>query len=88
MIATVLDTETGVTRVSSGIRTWEWSDNNYSCDCNRGLLFGVDNDLCLEERFIVIKAEHTEKDDDPETTLEELNEGYPKELLIKHEVMT
>lgn len=41
MKATVLDTETGDRRTSNGIRTFEWEENNWSCDCNRAKFFGA-----------------------------------------------
>ena len=40
MKVTVLDTETGERRTSTGMRTSEWEYGNWSCDCNRALLFG------------------------------------------------
>jgi hypothetical protein len=84
MRATILDTKTGRKAVSNGIRSYQWAENNYSCDCNRNL-FGAevdkpDNYCHGRERFIIIEAE-MDSQDDYEYTLAELNEGYPIELL-------
>lgn len=86
MIATLLDTVTGDIRISAGINTFQWEENNWSCDCNRESFFGVDSNegRCIgAKRFIVIKAEK-ELDDDYDCTLAELNIDYPKELLANY----
>jgi len=88
MKVTLLDTQTGKTKESEGLRTFEWAENNWSCDCNREIIFfGFDCTPCRSclgcNRFIVIKAE-VETDDDYECSLFELNEGYPPDLLAKH----
>ena len=103
MKATVLDTETGERRTSEGIRTFEWEENNWSCDCNRAKLFGDEVDLEMDrrmrvqhpdllphqadcwgcKRFLVV-AQEPEGDEDWDTTLTELNAGYPAELLAAH----
>ena len=98
MKVTVLDTETGQRRTSTGMRTSEWEYGNWSCDCNRALLFGegVMHELFAKERhqdailsclgcqrFIVVAAE-PETDNDYDSTLPELNLDYPTELLAKH----
>ena len=51
MRATVLDTETGERRTSEGIRSFEWAENNWSCDCNRAKLFGEDVDREMYRRM-------------------------------------
>jgi len=53
MKATVLDTETGERRTSEGIRTFEWEENNWSCDCNRANLFGEDVEFEMDRRMRV-----------------------------------
>ncbi|MFW0776108.1 MAG: hypothetical protein ACN2B6_00110 [Rickettsiales bacterium] len=89
MKVTLLDTQTGKTAESTGIRTFEWEENNWSCDCNRRLSFerfdakeftGVCDGA---KRYLVIKAE-IENEDDWETTLAEMNSDYPAELLEAH----
>lgn len=91
MKATILDTNTGLRQTVDGPRSWEWAENNYSCDCNRNLC-GVDtgkpDGICEgSERFIVVAAEMNSPDD-YKYTLAELNADYPKELLEAHGVAT
>jgi len=88
MKVTLLDTETGETRESSGISTFSWAENNWSCDCNRETFFGVETEgnYCLGgKRFLVIRAE-VEGEHDYECSLEELNADYPRELLERHKL--
>ena len=77
MKAVVLDTVTGETKVMEGIRSFDWAEGNYSCDCNRGADLDA---VCKSERFLVIEAEFNDPDD-YEYSLFELNENYPVELL-------
>lgn len=90
MKATILDTVTGLKQVVDGPRSWEWAENNYSCDCNRNpwnAQVEQFDGYCIGcKRFIVIAAEFNSPDDD-HFTLGELNEDYPRELLIKHGIM-
>ncbi len=51
MKATVLDTETGERRTSEGISTFQWEENNWSCDCNRATFFGDDVDAEMDRRM-------------------------------------
>ena len=86
MIATILDTKTGLRAKRAGISSWEWAENNFSCDCNRDL-WGVETDeedgICSGgKRFIVIDAV-MESEEDYEYTLRELNSEYPDELLSR-----
>lgn len=86
MKVTLLDTQTGRTAESSGLRTFDWEDGNWSCDCNRQLSFdeGEFTGRCIGgTRYIVIKAE-VEDERDWETTLFDLNADYPRELLEAH----
>jgi len=85
----LLDTETGVkVEVPNKVSIFDWVDNNWSCDCNRANYFNEEvydeiNERKPEgycwgcERFLVVAC------DDPEYTLQELNAGYPPELLAK-----
>lgn len=97
MNITLLDTKTGETREVNDTPTFQWTENNWSCDCNRELEFDyVEHDqsnTCLGcHRFIVIGGSssivHKSKWGNQEypATLKELNEGYPEELLIKNGV--
>jgi len=87
MIATILDTVTGAQMVVTGPRTFEWHENNYSCDCNRNPWDNEprrDDGICEGcHRYLVIKAV-VDGPDDYECSLEDLNEGYPPDLLKKH----
>ena len=57
MKATVLDTETGERRTSAGVQTFEWEENNWSCDCNRAKMFGDDVDFDMDRRMRVLHPE-------------------------------
>ena len=95
MKVTVLDTKTGETRVVEDEHndSFQWADDNWSCDCNRCSYFGLDsNDIAIElgigpgicigeRRFLVIAVENPTRD---YYTLSEYNDGYPQELLDKH----
>jgi hypothetical protein len=84
MKATILDTKTGLRRTVDGPRSFEWAENNFSCDCNRNLWqadTGKPQGICEgRERFLVVAAEMNDPED-YEYTLSELNDGYPPELL-------
>jgi len=86
MKCTVLDTVTGETRISEGIATWNWKEGNWSCDCNRAIIFDrwIADGFCVGgKRYLVIAAEPEDKDD-YEVSLAELNSDYPDELLREH----
>lgn len=87
MKATILDTKTGLRQVVDGPRSWEWAENNYSCDCNRNpwdAETGKPDGICKgHERFLVVAAEMNHPEDS-EYTLSELNADYPPELLKAH----
>jgi len=52
-----LDLKTGNKAVDKGIGLFNLTESNWSCDCNRGLAFNInDLDDCRNERFIVINA--------------------------------
>ncbi len=83
MKVSLLDTQTGKVATCEGISTFEWSENNWSCDCNRGRVFGHDagSDMCIGcHRYLVIAAA-CESDDDWPASLVDLNADYPEELL-------
>ena len=89
MIATILDTLTGKKEIKSGVKSWEWAENNWSCDCNRNIFDdedGVEDHSCKTERFLVVEA-IMDSEEDYEYTLEELNADYPIELLRKHNLI-
>jgi hypothetical protein len=83
MRATILDTVTGEKMTVDGPCTFQWKENNWSCDCNRNP-WGVDTEkpdgVCEgHERFLVVEAVFNEPED-YECTLDELNRYYPAEL--------
>jgi len=86
MKATILDVKTGKKMTVDGPRSFEWAENNWSCDCNRNpwnAETGSDDGRCEgAKRFLVVAAEMNDPDD-YEYTLEELNADYPDELRKK-----
>lgn len=56
---------------------FEWTEGNWSCDCNRAGLFNHANDgTCYCRRYIVVDVTPM-----PEGyTLDEFNPGYPEDL--------
>jgi len=81
--AIILDLETGTQHEIDGVRSWEFAENNYSCDCNREKDHTPRTKLCESKRYLVVGAEFEEMDD-YEYSLRELNEHYPKWLLDWH----
>jgi hypothetical protein len=84
MIATILDTKTGKTRVAPGWSSFWWAEGSGSCDCNRELGFVKQSEAgnCLGcRRYLIIRA--TFDDEERRYTLRELNAGYPEALLAK-----
>lgn len=84
MKSTILDTLTGETATVNGPRSWEWAENDWSCDCNRnpwGVDTGKPDGVCEGCRRFLVVAAVMDDPEDYDYTLEELNEGYPKELL-------
>ena len=77
----VLDTVTGERATDATHSTWDWTEGNWSCDCNRRGLFDVEErEDCVSERFLVVSAEPILDG----WTLGEFNEDYPVELLHRH----
>lgn len=78
---TLLDTKTGETRAVESVGNWvfDWTQNNWSCDCNRQRYFGFDDftGYCMDQkRFLVIAV-----DPMPDgVELWEFNDGYPVSL--------
>lgn len=74
----ILDTKTGKTHEDNG-SVWEYREGDWSCDCNRDPE-SVYGSFCVgETRFLVVDAEF--EDEDEVCQLEDLNEGYPEEML-------
>lgn len=84
MKVTYLDLKTGKTAKQKGLREWDITEGNWSCDCNRSLAFGLTRsddyaDFCLSQRFIVIAVEAEPEDDLPinsHRAIAEANEEY------------
>jgi hypothetical protein len=82
VIVTYLDLATGKTAIERDVSRFNLVDNNWSCDCNRQLAFGLkfDNDgLCLGcRRFIVIAVKKQDKDPDFDEadTIKDANSEY------------
>ncbi len=92
MKATLLDTVTGHRwQHYDGITPFQWSEGNWSCDCNRhppGEEDWPEGPSTCEgrKRFLVVSAEP--EDGETHYALAELNPGYPPELLRKHGIIT
>jgi hypothetical protein len=90
MIATLLDTVTGEKFTTDDKHdSFSWAEGNWSCDCNRGSFFNIDDESnrCNGgKRFLVVAAEFSNKETEEGYiyTLRELNECYHVELLDKH----
>jgi len=88
MNITIIDTKNNNIANKSGISSFDLTENNWSCDCNRQRVFGIDGTsrTCIGcKRFLVIDAV-VETDDDYECSFMELNEGYPKELVDRYKL--
>jgi hypothetical protein len=69
---TVTDTKTGDIAERSDISIWGWTEGNWACDCNRGLMFGNQQDNCSTSRYRVTNVSPM-----PDGyTLDEFNDGY------------
>lgn len=77
-----LDLKTGEKAWDSGISEFELTQNNWSCDCNRGRAFDVDHEdgVCAGfVRFVVIDVEYEESDSersDIAGVIRDANEDY------------
>lgn len=80
MKAIILDATNSETFIIDGPSSFEFAENNYSCDCNRNPHGHADS--CESKRFLVIAADF--EDDEPRYSLAELNQDYPPELLAAH----
>ena len=93
MIGTILDTETGEQVTFRGMVANALAGGNWSCDCNRALLFDADGGVplhascqsrCLGCRRFIISENIPDSEEENGYTLAELNAGYPSELLAAH----
>lgn len=91
MRATILDTQTGLRKTVDGRTAFQWAEGNFSCDCNRNV-WEPDKPppfRCQgQKRYLVVAATMDWPEDKIPYTLEELNAGYPKELLEQHGIPT
>ena len=78
----LLDTQTGEKKemFSNACSMW-WADGNGSCDCNRELEFGVEDDdrNCSEAlRYLIVDHDYIDY------SVRGLNDYYPMELVDKY----
>lgn len=72
---TVKDTVTNQTATVKGQSLWDWTEGNWSCDCNRALYFGPmtdEYDYCKAHRYIVVAVSPMPKG----FTLQDFNQDY------------
>ena len=78
-----LDIKTGKTAWKDGLSLWQLSEGNWSCDCNRELLFGNDDIIICNEasqhRYMAIEmiAEKRSENGSDEEVLREANHYFP-----------
>ena len=74
----VKDLATGEVRTESRWSTWDWTEGNWSCDCNRRLVFDPDaiekSYPCETKRYKVVYVEPLLTS----YTLDDFNQGYAK----------
>ncbi|CAM0111840.1 hypothetical protein VPH5P1C_0206 [Vibrio phage 5P1c] len=81
---TLLDRSTGEQRSypDKDINVFQWTENNWSCDCNREIAFlkgGEELDLekpCTSSRYVVVGAEGDFEGLTKGEFIEQCNEGY------------
>ena len=96
MQVTILDTQTGIIKTDNNESFDYWAEGNGACDCNRAILFDLQEHLDQK-----LRLEHPEllqwqslcfgctrfliiQASSGEYSLEELNADYPKELCQHH----
>lgn len=78
---TLKDTATGELWIgSANVSQYQWSDGNWSCDCNRLPFFtdGDENGCLGAKRILIVNCDH------PDFDYEEWNSDYPPELVREH----
>ena len=81
---TILDRNTGEQKVypDTDIDVFQWTENNWSCDCNREIAFlakGEELDFekpCTSSRYVVVDAEGDFEGRTKEQFIEQCNEWY------------
>lgn len=83
MKATLLDLATGRTAMSAhDVSVFQWTENNWSCDCNRALAFGLEpfapevGDCLGSRRFLVIDCHGDLEGMSVDEIRKEANRGY------------
>lgn len=95
MQVTLLDTETGKTKVISDpeLSYWYWSEGNGSCDCNRAMFLGIDKEIgetakpgcCYgSTRVLVVDVTGYIEGATRMEALRDFNSDYPDDLIEKH----
>lgn len=81
----LLDLKTNRVKWHSGPSTFDWTENNWSCDCNRAVPFGdwkEGDGHCLGgHRYIVVDYINSGDDDYNVKSVCELNSDYGKEVV-------
>ena len=82
----LLDIKTNKVKWHGGPSTFDWTENNWSCDCNRATPFGNTNDdnggHCVGgHRYIVVDYILEDEDDYEPANFYELNSDYDKKLV-------
>lgn len=62
------------------VHNYAWSEGNYSCDCNRSIFAGANEDEvgCRSSRFLAVDSNN------PMFDFWEWNEDYPTEVKMKY----
>jgi hypothetical protein len=95
MNVTILDTKTGKRKDCSDWHDFDvywWTQGNGSCDCNRFIAMGLEDDDneeddnvdCKCERFLIVDVSGDLEGRTREDILAESNEDYPRELVEHH----
>lgn len=76
----LLDIQTNRLKWHSGPDTFNWAQNNWSCDCNRMGVFGdtSEGDYCVGgHRYLIVDYHLEDEDDYYVESFDELNRDYP-----------
>lgn len=97
MYPILLDTKTGEERSAKQFDTshFAWTDGNFSCDCNRSIVFdksdelqkelGLQDNICFgATRFIAVDVVGDLEGYTRAEVLADMNKEYPEELVNRH----
>ena len=92
----LLDTKTGIRKYSNewsdvDFSVYWWTEGNGSCDCNRALVFDIEDNnhtnsgMCLgTNRFLVVDVSGDLEGHSKEEILKTINQEYPANLTTKY----